>query len=174
MIPFGLTNSDAPCWDPAARLFPCSKSPLSSVVSLYSTVLLVWDPGIGCVRCTKHKGYIGKKKASLKNGLRKSRAVRGDAKAEAWAPIVWFKTRPSLAHSWASSVLGSQFRTLVLRPSHGREVGFFFSSLLAPVHTMYIKSALFPQGFPEGDRYIFYKLFCWIFFSWTESIVFYS
>lgn len=127
-------------------------------------VLLVWDPGVGCVRCTKHKGYIGKNKASLKKGWGKSRAAHSDATAEAWAPNVWFKARSSLAHSWASSVLGSQFRTLVLQPSHGREVGFFFSSLLASVHTMCTQSVLFPTGFSEGDRYIFYKLFCWIFF----------
>lgn len=130
--------------------------------SLYSIVLLVWDLGIGCVHCTKHKGYIGKNKTSLKNGTRKSRAVHSDAKAEAWAPNVWFKTRPSLAHSWGSSVLGSQFRILALWLLHGREVGFFFSSLLTSVHITYIQSA---QGFPEGDWYIFYKLFCWIFFS---------
>lgn len=90
--------------------------------------------------------------------------------AEAWAPNVWFKARSSLAHSWASSVLGSQFRTLVLQPSHEREVGFFFSSLLASVHTMCTQSVLFPTGFSEGDRYIFYKLFCWIFFFFLNRI----
>lgn len=130
--------------------------------SLYSIVPLTWDPGVGCVHCTKHKGYIGKNKASLKNGSSKSRAVHSGAKAEAWAPNVWFKTRPSLATHGALQCLAHSLEYLFCGTHMEEKLGSFSLVYRHPSIPYIYNQLFFHKTFLKEIGIFSTNFLCWI------------